>query len=170
MFVWAWMVAATAWAAGPEATIQGSDTVVGTVSVAMAPDELRAHLRDPVWVTGIDSGPTTVTVRERDGDCLIADYVSPNVVAKATYTVRQCATADGLVSEMVEANLFEKYSARWQVTPDGTGSKIVYTVTMRTTLFLPTSFVTRTFRGSVEKMLKDFADKLGSPAPAATAP
>lgn len=141
-------------AGAPTASVQGSDTIVASVSLPAPPEVVRERIRDPRWVTRVDGGKTTVTLGARQGDCVLADYVSPNVLKTVTYTVRQCPTAKGFTAELVEANAFSDYGTTWVIEPEGTGTLLRYTLRMTTTLMVPTSWVQSTTRKSVQHLME----------------
>ncbi len=154
-----WM--SLALAAPPTAVVLPSQAVEGSVSVAMPPSEALAHLADPTWVREIDGGTTRVTVREREGACVLADYSSPSLVMTVRYTIRQCPTGHGYLSTLVQSADFAAYESEWSVAAEGAGSRLTYRVRVEPKLPLPLGLITGTIRGDVLAMMEAFAAKLG---------
>lgn len=157
-----WLLASLAWAGSPTAVLRPDKSVMGTVSLAIAPSELRSRLADPRWVASVSGGGTTVAVRGRQGDCLVSDYTSPSAVMTVAYTVRQCATATGYRSTLVSSSDFDAYETEWSVTPEGEGSLLTYTIHLEPSLPFPTSMVTGTLRKEVEEMMQAFYLNFGT--------
>lgn len=150
-------------AGAPTAAILPSQAVEGSVTVAMAPAEVLSKLADPTWVRSIDGGGTTVSVRSRDGSCVIADYSSPSVVMTVRYTIRQCPTGKGYKATLVSSDDFDSYESEWSVTADGAGSLLTYRVQIDPSMPMPSSLVTGTMRKEVQGMMERFAARLGTP-------
>jgi len=138
----------------PSVEVTPPDTVVGVISVQADPDAVRAQLKDPSWVARVDGGKTTVDVVSTEGDCVVADFVSPSPLVTVEYRVRRCARDDGYETKMLTSNAFEHYRVRWQVAPEGEGSRLTYTIQLTTSLWgVPNSLVTSSTRKSVKRML-----------------
>jgi len=157
------LAAHLATAAAPDAVVLPTQGVQGTVSVALAPADIRARLADPVWVRTVSGTTTTVTVKSREGSCVVSDYVSPAGFMTVKYTVRQCPTAQGVKSTLVASGDFSTYESEWIVTPDGAGSLLTYRVHVTPSLPLPVSLITGTMRKDVLAMMTSFATTLGPP-------
>lgn len=150
----------------PDVTITPPDTVVGVVDVGVPVDVVRTALRDPAWVAKVDGGKTSVAVAGREGDCLVADYVSPSALLSVEYRVRRCPTPGGYEAVMLTSNAFEAYRVAWDLAPSETGgTRITYTIQLTTSLWgVPNSLVTSTTRTSVKRMLGRAAAAL-APSP-----
>lgn len=157
---WAVLVVGAAVAA-PEVTVPEPGVVLGSVHLAAAPQVLREGLADPRWVSSIDGGSTTVVVTGADGPCLLADYTSPSAVMTVRYSVKQCPTADGVVTTLVSSRDFSSYEARWSVQPYTTGSTLSYRLVVASRLPVPESLMTGITRRSVVAMLEKFAARFG---------
>lgn len=157
------LLVGAAYAGAPAAVVLPSQGVEGTVSVALTPAEALARLADPTWVRGIDAGGTTVVVTGHEGECLLADYVSPSALMTVRYTIRQCPTGHGYRSTLVSSDTFSTYVSEWTVAPDGAGSLLTYRVDLTPRLPLPLSFITGTIRKDVLSMMQRFADRFGPP-------
>lgn len=153
-----------AWAGGPSVSVDASNTVIGTVSVSLSPDDVRGRLADPGWVATVDGGKTTVTVAGHDGACLLVDYVSPSSLVTVRYRVRQCPTAGGYRSTLVESDDFSAYEAEWIVSAEGTGSTLQYRLRLAPKVPLPASVMAAIVRGGVEDMMGAFAARYGAPS------
>ncbi len=158
---WVWL--AVALAGEPTVEVQGTDTVVGRVSVPMAPEAVRVKLADPVWVAQVSKGGTTAVVTGKQGACLDVDYTSPSPFLTVRYQVKQCPAKDGYVGELVSSNAFKTYSTSWRVTPAATGSTLEYKVQLVTSLFVPNSLVTSSTRKGVVNLLTNLSASLGAP-------
>lgn len=130
--------------------------------MTLAPADVRARLADPTWVSTIDAGSTTVTVRERAGDCLIADFTSPSTLMTVRYTVRQCPTANGYKSTLVSSDDFASYEAEWSVAAEGTGSLLTYRLRLTPSLPIPASFLSGTLRRDILSLMEQFAGRFGA--------
>lgn len=157
------LFASFALAGAPTAAVLPSQAVEGSVTVNLTPADALSRLADPTWVRSIDGGGTTVSVRTRDGSCLIADYTSPSVVMTVRYTIRQCPTGHGYKATLVSSDDFDSYESEWSVTPDGAGSLLTYRVRIDPSMPLPSSLITGTMRKEVQGMMERFAARLGTP-------
>ncbi len=155
---------ATVQAGAPTAVVLPSQAVEGSVSVALAPADALARLADPTWVRSVDAGGTTVTIRQREGDCVVADYTSPSTLLTVRYTVRQCPTGHGYRSVLVASDTFATYDAEWIVAPDRTGSLLTYRIQLTPSFPLPVSFITGTIRRDILSMMERFHATFGPPA------
>lgn len=154
---------ATAFAGPPTVVSESADVLVGTVSLPVAPAEVLPRLGDPAWVTAVSGGGTTTAVREVQGPCLTADYVSPSAIMKVTYTVRQCKTTDGFEAKLVESNAFSTYNTRWTVKPSASGgTDLTYRMELRTSLMVPNSMVTSAAKKGMLGMLSNLAERFGA--------
>lgn len=161
-----WVLLAAALAADPVTWIGDDGTVSGSVSVAAPPEAVVPLLRDAVKVAVLDGGSTRVTPVQPDGPCQIYDYVSASIIADIPYRVKQCPTADGLVSTLVSSPSFSTYVAQWRVQPDGTGSALRYDIKTEVTMLVPNSLVRSTARKAVRRMLDRLVERFGAVAQA----
>lgn len=157
------LLAPLALAGAPTAVVLPSQGVEGTVWVAMAPADALRRLSDPTWVSSIAGGTTVVSVRSKEGDCVVADYASPSTLMTVRYTVRQCPTGNGYRSTLVKSDDFASYESGWSVVADGAGSTLTYRVQLAPTFPVPVSFITGTMRRDVFSMMQRFSEKLGTP-------
>lgn len=145
-------------AGSPSSVLLEDGSVLGTVSVRAPPDVARSRVSDPVWVSTTEGGGTRVTVTGRDGACLLIDAVSPTVIVDARYSTRQCPTAEGVLATLRSSNAFTEYTTSWRVMPEGTGSRIEYRLSMKTSLSVPRSFIS----GTLQKRVQGMMEKVGA--------
>ena len=150
--------------AGEPVTWVGDDgTVSGTVAVAASPAQVVPWLRDAPSVARLDGGSTRVTAVSAEGGCQVYDYVSESILSDITYRVRQCPTADGLVSTLISSPSFSAYVARWSVQPAGAGAALRYDILTEVTMMVPSSLVRSTTRRAVRRMLDKLVEHFGEP-------
>ena len=140
----------------PTSYVAPTGAVVGTVSLPVAPDKVLAFVSDPVAANRVAGGSTRVTLVERQGGCMVLDYLSPSVITDVHYRVRQCPAAGGIESKLVESDSFSQYHARYTLTPEGAGTLLHYEVAMTVTLWVPKSLVEQTTKREVRKMMERF--------------
>ena len=157
------LLAPLALAGAPTAVVLPSQAVEGTAWVALTPADALQRLSDPTWVSRIDGGATVVSVRSKEGDCVVADYASPSTLMTVRYTVRQCPTGHGYRSTLVSSSDFASYVSEWSVAADGAGSTLTYRVQLAPAFPVPVSFITGTMRRDVLSMMQRFSEKLGTP-------
>lgn len=150
-------------AVDPTATAPSSQAVVGTVSVASPADEVRRLLADPVRLSQLDGGTTKVTIRAREGSCVIADYLSPSFLMDVVYAVKQCPTTEGNAATLLSSNAFSSYRTEWKVQPEGAGSLITYRIDIDSSLMVPDSMVVGATKKAVQKLMETLRSQLGAP-------
>lgn len=152
-------VCGSAFAAAPTASVVGTGTVEGSVSVGLAPADLRARLRDPTFVRDVNDGGVSVKVETDDGSCLVAAFTAPNLILTVHYRVRQCGTADGWGMSLVDSEELAEYSSTWTITPEGDGSLLTYRIHLAPKVPLPDTIVSRSLQHNVLGLLEHFASK-----------
>lgn len=159
-----WGLLSLALAGEPTSYVASTGGIVGTVSLPAAPDRVLAFVSDPVIVNKTTGGGTTVKVVEKQGACMVLDYLSPSVITDVHYRVRQCPVAGGVESTLIESDAFSNYRARFTVTPEGTGALLRYDVDMTVTLWVPKSLVEQTTKREVRKMMEHFLAHFTAPS------
>lgn len=160
--MWIWLVVSSVSAVEPEVASSPPDTVRGVVETTAALERVRSVLADPGWVARVDGGKTKVDVRSKDGECLVADYVSPSALLEVTYQVRRCPTASGYEAKMLTSNAFKDYRVAWDLVSTASGgTQLQYTIQLTTSLWgVPNSLVLSTTKKSVRKMLERVVEAL----------
>lgn len=148
-----WLLLTLAVAADPSAWTEGN-VVHGTVTVPVSATTIRGHMADPLWLPKLDDSKTEVTVRSKDGACLILDCVSPSALLTVQYSVRRCPTADGFEATLLESNAFSSYTARWSIVDEGDGARMSYALDAVTSLPVPQSWARGGMKKAISKLMK----------------
>jgi hypothetical protein len=147
------LLLATALAGDPTCVLTDDGTVLATVSLPASVETVRAKLEDPHFVARVYEGGTQVKTTAA-GPCLRADYVAPNALMTARYSVRQCTKGDTIEATLLESNTFSEYQTTWSlVARDDGGTDVTYRLWTVPKGLIPTGLVRRASRKSIAELM-----------------
>jgi len=149
-----WWMAAAAAASEPQIEVLDDGTVRGTVDVAASPDELRALVLEPIDLNRITAEESTVTVAPAEqAGCTMVTVATPHPIMPVTYTSRDCRTAKGVKSVLVQSKQLTHLAAQWTVEAAGAGSRVVFDLDVKTNVPVPSFITRRSTKKSVKEAL-----------------
>lgn len=162
-----WLMAvAAAWAGEPTIEVLDSGVVRGTIDVGASPEEIRALVKHPDALCQITSLGSEVSVSpEDDGDCRIVEMATPHPIMPVAYTARDCDTASGVTTRLVESRQLSRLQAEWKIEAQGERTVVTYDLDLRTNLPLPGFLVRHNTRKAVSDTLMALAHAYPAPAP-----
>ncbi|MBO83973.1 MAG: hypothetical protein CL927_01325 [Deltaproteobacteria bacterium] len=160
------LLGAAAATEGPTVTQLDGHRVRGTIEVDAALETVRAVLSDPRRIARIDNSGTTVTLKGRDGACLLTHSAVAHPIASIEYVTRVCPIHDGFKSTLHQSNDLTDFESIWRMRERGSRTIVEYEIVTIPDLPIPQFIVDRQTRSAVASLLLKLQTHFGSkPSP-----
>lgn len=149
-----WIATVGAWASEPQIETLDSGMIRGRIVVPANPESVQALIRDPAALVKVTSETSKVeSATPMAGNCRKVTLFTPHPIMPVTYTSKDCDTASGMVSTLVESKQLSHFEASWTVKPEGGASVVVYDLDLKVSAMIPAFIIRRSTRKSVEEAL-----------------
>ncbi|MEN0067290.1 MAG: hypothetical protein AAGA48_34485 [Myxococcota bacterium] len=149
-----WMAFAVAGAVEPQLEVLDGGMVRGKVAVSASADEVRTLVSAPIQLGKLTSKDSTVTVKPAsEAKCRMVTIATPHPIMPVTYTSKDCDTAKGVTSKLVESKQLTHFEAEWKVEALGDKALITYDLDLKTNALVPGFIIRRSTRNAVRDAL-----------------
>ncbi len=152
--LWAPLVLARVLAAdAPTVSQLDNHRVRGVIAVDAPVEKVRAVLADPQLIARIDNSGTTVTLKGRDGLCLLTHSAVAHPIARIEYVTRVCPIPGGWRSTLFQSDDLLDFESVWTVAARSGGAEVHYEIRTIPDIPVPQFIVDRQTRASVRTLL-----------------
>lgn len=152
-FITGLMFGVAAAASEPVVTQLDGHRVLGVIHVKAPLDVVRPVLSDPRRIARIDNSGTTVTLRGKDGKCLLTHSAVEHPIASIEYITKVCPIADGFKSTLHASDDLSDFESIWRMRARGAQTIIEYEIVTIPDLPIPQFVVDRQTRSAVRTLL-----------------
>ena len=136
------------------ALLDDGETVLGSVAVRAARDDVLALVRNPQLTREAAHADLTVEALGPNGDCQVYAWNIHTLLMTVSYVGRMCDTPDGAAVTLVQSDDFVSFSSSWEIgeLEDGRVS-LSYRTRSVTSLPVPAAIAHRRTQAEVEDSL-----------------
>ena len=154
LLLWSMLTVAAAGEAPVVTLLDDGETMLGTVRVRAAREDVLALVRNPQLTREASQADLTVEALGPNGDCQVYAWNVHTLVMEVSYVGRMCDTEHGAAVTLVQRDDFTSFSASWEVSESEDGVVVLgYRTRSTTRLPVPTAIAHRQTRKELEDTL-----------------
>ena len=150
-------------ASEPVVTQRDGHRVHGVIHIDAPLRAVRPVLSDPRQIARIDNSGTTVTLRGKEGACLLTHSAVAHPIASIEYVTKVCPIADGFKSTLHASTDLTDFESIWRMRADGARTIVEYEIVTIPDLPIPQFVVDRQTRSAVHSLLLKLQAHFESP-------